>query len=103
MILTTSFELYVPIFECLCKPHALTEVALILFNFVNCGTRVFQYAIRLLLKIICTNLKFGLVLFLDDLQWSDIATLDLLKSICLDGDIPRLLLVGAYRSDEVPE
>ena len=67
------------------------------------GTRVFQYAIRLLLKIICTNLKFGLVLFLDDLQWSDIATLDLLKSICLDGDIPRLLLVGAYRSDEVPE
>jgi len=62
-----------------------------------------QYAIRLLLKIICTNLQYGLVLFLDDLQWSDIATLDLLKSICLDGDIPRLLLVGAYRSDEVPE
>lgn len=42
-----------------------------------------QYAIRQLLKIICTNLQFGLVLFLDDLQWSDIATLDLLKSICL--------------------
>lgn len=62
-----------------------------------------QYAIRRLLHIICTNLQYGLVLFLDDLQWSDIATLDLLKSICLDGDIPRLLLVGAYRSDEVPE
>ena len=62
-----------------------------------------QYAIRQLLQIICTNLQYGLVLFLDDLQWSDIATLDLLKSICLDGDIPRLLLVGAYRSDEVPE
>jgi len=62
-----------------------------------------QFAVRQLLKIICTNLQYGLVLFLDDLQWSDIATLDLLKSICLDGDIPRLLLVGAYRSDGVPE
>lgn len=37
------------------------------------------------------------------LQWSDTATLDLLKSISLDNEIPSLLLVGAYREDEVPE
>ncbi len=61
-----------------------------------------QYAIRRLLKIICSNLK-GVILFIDDLQWSDTATLDLLKSIVLDGDIPSLLIVGAYREDEVPE
>jgi len=43
------------------------------------------------------------VLFIDDLQWSDIATLELLKSIVLDREIPSLLIVGAYREDEVPE
>ncbi len=61
-----------------------------------------HYAIRRLLKIICSNLK-GVVLFIDDLQWSDTSTLDLLKSIVLDGEIPNLLIVGAYREDEVPE
>lgn len=61
-----------------------------------------QYAIRRLLKIICTHLM-GVVLFLDDLQWSDTATIDLLQSISLDRDIPSLLLVGAYREDEVTE
>jgi predicted ATPase len=61
-----------------------------------------HYAIRRLLKIICSHLK-GVVLFIDDLQWSDTATLDLLKSIVLDGEIPSLLIVGAFREDEVPE
>eukprot|EP00985_Skeletonema_marinoi_P000183 scaffold58_cov79-Skeletonema_marinoi.AAC.1 len=59
-----------------------------------------HYAVRRLLKIICSQLK-GVVLLIDDLQWSDAATLDLLKSIVLDGEIPRLLIVGAYREDEV--
>eukprot|EP00985_Skeletonema_marinoi_P022943 scaffold14920_cov90-Skeletonema_marinoi.AAC.1 len=36
-------------------------------------------------------------------SWSDTATLDLLKSIVLDGEIPSLLIVGAYREDEVPD
>jgi len=61
-----------------------------------------HYAIRRLLKVVCSYLK-GVVLFIDDLQWSDVATLDLLKSIILDGEIPRLLIVGAYREDEVSE
>jgi len=54
------------------------------------------------LRIICSQFK-GVVLLIDDLQWSDTATLDLLKSIVLDEEIPRLLIVGAYREDEVPE
>jgi len=61
-----------------------------------------HYAVRRLLKIICSQFK-GVVLLIDDLQWSDTATLDLLKSIVLDREIPRLLIVGAYREDEVPE
>jgi len=61
-----------------------------------------HYTVRRLLKIICSHLK-GLVLFIDDMQWSDKATLELLRSIVLDGEIPNLLIVGAYREDEVPE
>ncbi|KAK1737912.1 putative AAA ATPase [Skeletonema marinoi] len=61
-----------------------------------------HYAVRRLLKIVCSHFK-GVVLFIDDLQWSDASTLDLLKSIVLDGEIPHLLIVGAYREDEVPD
>eukprot|EP00985_Skeletonema_marinoi_P004401 scaffold1921_cov140-Skeletonema_marinoi.AAC.9 len=61
-----------------------------------------HFAVRRLLKIVCSHFK-GVVLFIDDLQWSDTSTLDLLKSIVLDGEIPSLLIVGAYREDEVPE
>ena len=44
-----------------------------------------------------------LALFLDDLQWLDAATLDLLDDLLTSDDVPYLLLVGAYRSNEVDE
>src|SRR6202034_1413254 len=42
-----------------------------------------------------------LALFLDDLQWLDAATLDLLEDMLTQGDIGHLLLIGAYRDNEV--
>lgn len=42
-----------------------------------------------------------LVLFLDDLQFSDAATLNLLRWLGGARDLQRLLLIGAYRSNEV--
>jgi predicted ATPase len=42
-----------------------------------------------------------LVLFLDDLQWVDAATLDLIKHLVTEPDTRHLLLVGAYRQNEV--
>jgi predicted ATPase/anti-anti-sigma regulatory factor len=42
-----------------------------------------------------------LVLFLDDLQWADPASLDLLGRILGDPEAHHLLLIGAYRSEEV--
>ncbi|MGA2730298.1 MAG: sigma 54-interacting transcriptional regulator [Terracidiphilus sp.] len=42
-----------------------------------------------------------LALFLDDLQWLDAATLDLLEHLVTDPDVRYLLLVGAYRDNEV--
>ncbi|HTI16875.1 MAG TPA: AAA family ATPase [Trinickia sp.] len=42
-----------------------------------------------------------LVLFLDDLQWLDAATLDALEQLVTDPQMRYLLLVGAYRDNEV--
>src|SRR6202030_1763587 len=42
-----------------------------------------------------------LALFLDDLQWLDAATLDLLEDLLTQSDLQYLLLIGAYRDDEV--
>lgn len=42
-----------------------------------------------------------LAIFLDDLQWADIATLNLIKTLMLSEGNEYLLLMGAYRDNEV--
>ena len=42
-----------------------------------------------------------LALFLDDLQWPDAATLDLLEDLLTRADLRHLLLIAAYRDNEV--
>jgi PAS domain S-box-containing protein len=42
-----------------------------------------------------------LALFLDDLQWLDQATLDLLENLLTQPDVQHLMLIGAYRDNEV--
>ena len=42
-----------------------------------------------------------LALFLDDLQWLDAATLDLLADLLTQADVQQLLVIGAYRDNEV--
>jgi predicted ATPase len=42
------------------------------------------------------------VVFLDDLQWADAATLELLPSLAEAAEEWPLLVLGAYRSDEIP-
>ena len=42
-----------------------------------------------------------LTLFLDDLQWLDAATLDLIEVLPTQANVRNLLLVGAYRDNEV--
>ena len=45
--------------------------------------------------------RHPLVLFLDDLQWADLASLDLLASLATDPASRHVLIVGAYRDNEV--
>ena len=42
-----------------------------------------------------------LALFLDDLQWLDAATLDFLEDLLTQPDVRHLMLIGAYRDNEV--
>jgi len=56
----------------------------------------FQYFIRAI-----SRPGHPLVLFLDDLQWADSASLNLLKLILMESENRHLLLVGAFRDNEM--
>jgi PAS domain S-box-containing protein len=60
----------------------------------------FQMVFRRFLSVFARNGR-PLALFLDDLQWLDAATLDLIEHLVTHPDVRRLLLVGAYRDNEV--
>src|SRR6201987_3303058 len=62
--------------------------------------RRFQLVFRRLLGVFA-RAEHPLALFLDDLQWVDAATLDLLEDLITQPDLQHLLLIGAYRDDEV--
>lgn len=48
-----------------------------------------------------TSKEHPLVIFLDDLQWSDFASLNLLKLLMEESESSYLLILGAYRDNEV--
>lgn len=52
------------------------------------------------IRVFCSQ-KHPLVIFLDDLQWADSATLKLLEVIMTDAEIGYLFFIGAYRDNEV--
>ncbi len=60
----------------------------------------FNQALRSLLQS-CAVVEHPLVMFLDDLQWADSASLDVLESVLTQDSCPYFLLIGAYRDNEV--
>ena len=60
----------------------------------------FQTVFRRFLGVFA-RAEHPLALFLDDLQWLDTATLDLLEHLLTHAEVRHLLLVGAYRDNEV--
>src|SRR6202021_2934873 len=60
----------------------------------------FQAVFRRFLGVFARK-EHPLALFLDDLQWLDSATLDLLEHLATHSEVRHLLLVGAYRDNEV--
>jgi PAS domain S-box-containing protein len=62
--------------------------------------RRFQLVFRRFIEVFA-RADHPLALFLDDLQWLDTATLDLLEDLLIRSDLRHLLLIGAYRHHEV--
>jgi PAS domain S-box-containing protein len=60
----------------------------------------FQLVVRRFIGVFARP-EHPLALFLDDLQWLDAATLDLLEDLLTRSDLKYLLLIGAYRDNEV--
>ena len=60
----------------------------------------FQRVFRRFLGVFARE-EHPLVLFFDDLQWLDTATLGLLEHLVTHAEVRRLLLIGAYRDNEV--
>ncbi|PTL76364.1 trifunctional serine/threonine-protein kinase/ATP-binding protein/sensor histidine kinase [Vitiosangium sp. GDMCC 1.1324] len=60
----------------------------------------FNRVFRQFLGVFATA-EHPLVLFLDDLQWVDLASLQLLQHLLTHPEAPPILLLGAYRDNEV--
>jgi len=64
------------------------------------AARRFQLVFRRFVGIFAQSSR-PLALFLDDLQWLDAATLDIVVDLFANDDVHHLLLIGAYRDNEV--
>jgi predicted ATPase/GAF domain-containing protein len=60
----------------------------------------FNLTFQRFVRVFCAK-EHPLVIFLDDLQWIDAATLKLIELILLDEQTQSLFLIGAYRDNEV--
>jgi PAS domain S-box-containing protein len=62
--------------------------------------RRFQLVFRRFIGVFARR-EHPLAMFLDDLQWLDAATLDLLEDLLTRSELQHLMLIGAYRDNEV--
>ncbi|MEG4417777.1 AAA family ATPase [Microcoleus sp. LAD1_D5] len=66
----------------------------------NAAKNRFNLVFQNFIKVF-TKPKHPLVMFLDDLQWADSASLRLMEMLVADATIGYLLVIGAYRDNEV--
>ena len=59
-----------------------------------------KYVFQTFVKAICTKER-PVVMFLDDLQWADSASLNLIATLLTDKSLRHFMFVGAIRSNEV--
>ena len=60
----------------------------------------FRHVFHSFLKTFCLPFH-PLVLFVDDLQWADTMSLELLRQVVSDEDLSYLFLIGSYRDHEI--
>ncbi|MDF5706298.1 MAG: AAA family ATPase [Nostoc sp. S4] len=70
--------------------------------FGNAAQKRFNRLFRKFIQVF-TSPEHPLVIFLDDLQWADTASLRLLQMLMTEKQISHLLIIGAYRDNEVSD
>lgn len=60
----------------------------------------FDFVLQAFFHQVCAE-EHPMVLFIDDLQWADAASFNLLKTLLLDREKHHFLIIGAYRINEV--
>jgi PAS domain S-box-containing protein len=76
------------------EPPAIPDIPL------QDAQRRFQLVMRRFIEVFARP-EHPLALFLDDLQWLDSASLDLIEDLLTQSDLRHLMLIGAYRDNEV--
>ncbi|MBD2438432.1 AAA family ATPase [Nostoc sp. FACHB-110] len=66
----------------------------------NAAQNRFNLLLQKFIKLFCSQ-EHPLVIFLDDLQWIDSTSLKLIQSLISEANSGYLLLIGAYRDNEV--
>ncbi|KAL3937754.1 MAG: hypothetical protein SGBAC_007200 [Bacillariaceae sp.] len=62
-----------------------------------------KYSLRMLTRLLTSHVK-PLVILIDDLQWADQASLDMIDCLITDNqNVNPLMVIGCYRSNEVNE
>ncbi|MEZ4843604.1 MAG: serine/threonine-protein kinase PknK [Bacteroidia bacterium] len=51
---------------------------------------------------VMANAEHPVVFFMDDMQWTDLASLELLKQIIIDDSVKHLFIILSYRNNETP-
>jgi|GEM_PF-1283909 len=64
------------------------------------GQLRFNYAFTKFFQVF-SELGKPVFIFIDDLQWSDVSSLDLMKTILVNTELNNILIVGAYRDNEI--
>ncbi len=62
----------------------------------------FNHAFRDFVNAI-SDKQTPLIVYLDDIQWSDLSTIELIKYLLSSPEIENLVVIGAYRSNEITE
>ena len=60
----------------------------------------FNFIFRVFMRVI-TSYFAPLVMVLDDLQWADVGSLELIENLITDRDNSNFMIIGTYRSNEV--
>lgn len=59
-----------------------------------------KYVLQLFVRTVATRHR-PIVMFLDDLQWADNGSLDIVQALVTDKTIQNFMFIGTYRSEEV--